>query len=548
MKSKRPFMKLELSQRYDQHTFIQYFKFIIMKKLLQVSLLLVATVSFGQTPIYNFNFDSSLCSGSTCFSARNGNNAGTSSYGNDRFDMFRKSIRIENPNFLEANLPNLPSGTTSRTFSFWMANNAVTGSQTQIFSNGLFGLTQTDFNTTFYGNGNTLVVPFSVLQGVWNFYTVTFDGTAVKIYINGTLRAQNSNASTWFNSSNNFLSFGRSYVTSATLSNISLDELKIYDVALTDSQIANLYVEDPFSTANLVAYYGFENNNNSHNGQNNLQNVTGVSTYATGVIGNALDLKTTTASNALFSETLGSFLTSNPTSYTVCFWMKRDASQSTPFPTSIELFGSHYLRDGTVVNTLASGYASNATTFDGGGNTPALNFNNYIHVAIVHKLGTSDDCRVYIDGVDRYFATVSALNVHRFNPKIFIGGGANGAGVEQSNKRFIGQIDEIYVYNRALTLPEVRAVKNNTAVSLFTNKEFKTNNLNFSLYPNPANSMLNIDIESEIKSVEIYSLLGQKVLSDNKKQINISNLSTGVYMLKVEDVNGAIATQKFVKE
>ena len=518
-----------------------------MKKLLLLSILFLATFNFGQTPIYNFNFDYSLCNGSACFSAQNGSGPPTSSFVNDRFYMGVKSAVIGNPNFLEADLPNLPAGSTSRTFSFWMANNAVTASQTQIFSNGSFGLLQTNNSTTFYGNGNTLAAPFSVPQGMWNFYTITFDGTAVKIYINGTIRAQNTNASTWFNSSNNFFSFGRSYATATTLSNISLDELKIYNVALTDTQIANLYVQDPFSAADLVAYYGFENNNNSHNGQHNLQNVSGVSTYATGVVGNALDLTTTTTSNALYSETLGNFLTTNPTNYTVCFWMKRNASQATLYPTSVELFASHYLRDGTNVNTLSSGYASDASTFEGGVNTVPLNFNNYVHVAIVQKKNTSDGARVYIDGVNSYSTNSFAENVHRFNPRIFIGGGANAAGVEQAIKRFVGQIDELYVYNRALTLPEVIGVKNNTAVSQLTNQQFSNNHLKFSLYPNPASDILNIEMESELQSVEFYSLQGQKVLSATEKQINVSNLAAGMYMVRVTAVDGAVATQKFVK-
>lgn len=518
-----------------------------MKLILKLLLLLFATFSFGQTPIYNFKFDFSLCSGSTCFSARNGNNAGTSSFGNDRFGMSIKSVVVGNPNFLEANLPNLPSGTASRSFSFWMANNAVTASQTQIFSNGTFGLRQDNFNTTFYGNNNFIVAPFSVLQGVWNFYTITFDGTAVKIYINGTLRVQNTNASSWFNSSNNFFSFGRSYVTGVTLSNISLDEFKIYDVALSDAQVANLYLEDPFSTTDLVAYYGFENNNNSHNGQHNLQNVSGVSTYTAGVVGNALDLTTTTTSNALFSETLGNFLTTSPTSYTICFWMKKNATQNTFFPTSIELFASHYLRD-AASNILTSGYAVDASTFQGGGNTPVLNFNNYVHVAIVHQSGTSDAGRVYIDGVSSYNVPALAIDIHRFTPRIFIGGGANGAGIEQANKRFIGQIDELYVYNRALTLPEVKGVKNNTAVNLLSNNDFQAKNLKFSLYPNPSTNIVNIEIATQIKSVEIYSLQGQKVLSADNKEINISNLASGMYIVKVQDLSGSFATKKLIIE
>lgn len=82
--------------------------------------------------------------------------------------------------------------------------------------------------------------------------------------------------------------------------------------------------------------------------------------------------------------------------------------------------------------------------------------------------------------------------------------------------------------------------------TLSTN-EFNTNNLKFNLYPNPSTDFVNISLDSEIKSVEIYSLQGQKVTASTEKEINVSGLSNGIYMVRVEDENGAIATQKLMK-
>jgi Flp pilus assembly pilin Flp len=91
-------------------------------------------------------------------------------------------------------------------------------------------------------------------------------------------------------------------------------------------------------------------------------------------------------------------------------------------------------------------------------------------------------------------------------------------------------------------------VKVYSLVSLLSTNDFNKSNLKFNLYPNPANSILNIDLATELKSVEIYSLQGQKVLTATEKKVNISGLSIGIYMVKVEDENGAIATKKLVKE
>jgi hypothetical protein len=71
-------------------------------------------------------------------------------------------------------------------------------------------------------------------------------------------------------------------------------------------------------------------------------------------------------------------------------------------------------------------------------------------------------------------------------------------------------------------------------------------NLKFNLYPNPASDILNIETENELKSVEIYSIQGQKVLSAGSKEINISNLTSGLYLVQVTDIDDIIATQKLI--
>jgi hypothetical protein len=68
------------------------------------------------------------------------------------------------------------------------------------------------------------------------------------------------------------------------------------------------------------------------------------------------------------------------------------------------------------------------------------------------------------------------------------------------------------------------------------------------MHPNPASNLLKIEMDGEIKSVEIYSLLGQKLLTTIAKEVNVSSLSKGIYMVRVEDEKGGVATKKIVKE
>ncbi len=71
----------------------------------------------------------------------------------------------------------------------------------------------------------------------------------------------------------------------------------------------------------------------------------------------------------------------------------------------------------------------------------------------------------------------------------------------------------------------------------------------FSVYPNPANSMLTISNVSNIRTVEIYSIVGNLIrsieLNNNVGQhtINVSNMPAGVYIMKAKGVQ----TEKAVR-
>ncbi|MEP5255576.1 MAG: T9SS type A sorting domain-containing protein [Winogradskyella arenosi] len=68
------------------------------------------------------------------------------------------------------------------------------------------------------------------------------------------------------------------------------------------------------------------------------------------------------------------------------------------------------------------------------------------------------------------------------------------------------------------------------------------------LYPNPASSVLNIEMTQDYKQATIYSVLGKEVLSTQNKNINISGLSNGVFLIKIEDENGNVSTKRFIKQ
>jgi|GEM_PF-2406995 len=73
----------------------------------------------------------------------------------------------------------------------------------------------------------------------------------------------------------------------------------------------------------------------------------------------------------------------------------------------------------------------------------------------------------------------------------------------------------------------------------------------FSYYPNPTTGIVSLSAADTINTVEVYNLLGQKIISENVNgitaQLDLSGLTAGVYLMKVE-VNGKTGAYKVVKE
>jgi hypothetical protein len=70
------------------------------------------------------------------------------------------------------------------------------------------------------------------------------------------------------------------------------------------------------------------------------------------------------------------------------------------------------------------------------------------------------------------------------------------------------------------------------------------------MYPNPAKNFITIDPKNRNSRLDIYSMSGQIVKTEminSKVSVNISDLSTGIYMLRLIDLgNGIISTNKLV--
>ncbi|MEI8084607.1 MAG: T9SS type A sorting domain-containing protein [Paludibacter sp.] len=72
-----------------------------------------------------------------------------------------------------------------------------------------------------------------------------------------------------------------------------------------------------------------------------------------------------------------------------------------------------------------------------------------------------------------------------------------------------------------------------------------------SCYPNPTNNQITISSKSEISQVILRNLLGQSVrvetVNSHEKYIDLSDVSSGNYLVTVKLANGQLSTQKLVK-
>lgn len=92
------------------------------------------------------------------------------------------------------------------------------------------------------------------------------------------------------------------------------------------------------------------------------------------------------------------------------------------------------------------------------------------------------------------------------------------------------------------TTIDLGAYEYNTVLS---SSSFSTND--FKLYPNPVTNFFTIDAQKTIQKVEVYNLMGAKVMETNQTQVNISSLNAGMYLVKIYSEN-RVGVQKIIKK
>jgi len=162
-----------------------------------------------------------------------------------------------------------------------------------------------------------------------------------------------------------------------------------------------------------------------------------------------------------------------------------------------------------------------------------LNKNEWHFFAVIYNFA-NNSIYLYVDEilVEIYTHTLFKSQY----PTLNIGRNTNGEAY------FDGIIDDIRIYNRILTKEEVNNLYNENLKTSITS--LKTN---IKIYPNPTVNFLKIE-GVDIKNIEIFNSLGNKVLNTTVDNIDVSSLSNDIYFIKIYDNDNKITINKFIKK
>lgn len=92
----------------------------------------------------------------------------------------------------------------------------------------------------------------------------------------------------------------------------------------------------------------------------------------------------------------------------------------------------------------------------------------------------------------------------------------------------------------------------NISIGIPTSADLINSNVNALVYPNPVNDVLYIDLAEHVQQISIYSADGKLVYKDTNKSasrnIDVSNLTPGLYKIQLRLDNGSVMSSSLVKQ
>ena len=448
-----------------------------------------------------------------------------------------------------------------------------------------------DQNNTAYGVNNYLVVflvgngvPVSFIAnqaelGVWSNIVSTYDGSNIKIYLNGILKATQSFNQSMNIPNNNLVIGSWDNPTTPAVRTRQIDDIGIWNRALTQQEITNLYNSSLPQTAclpanvpttGLVGYWPFCGNANdeSGNGNNGTNN------------GAALTADRFGNSNSAYSFDgvddrifINNSIFDNGSNFTFSGWYFLNTNSN---PNNGN--NSHIILNTSPHNGLGFdlnwGSSNKYSIFVGSG-TPSTSWNilfnsqsnQNIEVQtwkFITLVKSSNTYSLYINGViDQTWVANNTVQSYLY--KLYFG----GCDPIISNEVLNGKLDDIGIWNRALTQEEITNLYNaNQCITNITVTDTLIINVgqlsfndpvtwanNITIAPNPASTQININFNNITNlnggTLKVINSLGQEVATTpitTSGTNSIMQLATwggiGMYFVQIINPQGQIVDIK----
>lgn len=379
-----------------------------------------------------------------------------------RCAVFNGSTSFVNTNYT------LPTNSQA-TISFWHKNTSLATSQTLYADNTTVStvtarcqlrLYQSKF-TVHVSNGSSEYEVANIAataadkldDGSFHHIAMTYNGTSVKLYVDGILEANLTSTVAFGTAGSGAMNFGRygNYATQYTFG--SFDQVRIFNKALTPMEVAALYTEttpmeeplayrvDPFKDGSGKALYRLEGNALDESG--NYNGTPTSVTYGNGISGRCFVGDGTVRKISI--PALG-FTSLN---YSVSVWA--NFTNLTNYPTVIQcysgaMFGIFYDDAQTKLSVQVFDGAWKRVDY-------AISINTDYHVVLTVGANV---LKLYINGT--YINQVAVGSLAN------VGGGSYiGTYYDGSQYPMKGKVDQVRIFNKALTQTEVTKLYTNLA-------------------------------------------------------------------------------------
>ena len=350
----------------------------------------------------------------------------------------------------------------------------------------------------------------------------TYDGATSRMYRNGTLIGTLALTKNTINNADLF-KLGLTETGSGTFFNGAIDDLKIYNTALSDAQVSAAYV--PPTTPTAIYTFPFDNSYSATVGTGTFTSNTGTSFTAdrNGNANGAVNINNTGLSATLSGLSYGSV------ARTVSMWVKLNA---------MRVDYNYLYTYGTGTNGGYDGASITGTSALGFTPSHSATLTNVVstwYQFVFTYDGTSS--RIYQNGT--LISTLALTKNTQNNANLFkLGLTELGSGTF-----FNGAIDDLSIYNYALSNAEVSAVYNGTV----STNDVATASNPIGVYPNPTANQISF---SEVTNVQLHNVVGQVIT--NQKNVNSLDLSAqpaGMYLATFTDDKGKVLqVSKIVKK